>query len=82
MLDKVKLALRINHSRLDTDIEETIATARAEMIRAGVSPTVALSECEVVEMAIKTYCRYIYQDEKLFESWQYQVDNLRKSVIL
>lgn len=84
MLDKVKLALRISHTALDSDILDTIQTARAEMVRSGVSEVVAGSSLDVVEMAIKTYCLYVYaNDTKMadgyFTSWQYQLDNIRKS---
>lgn len=87
MLAKVKLALRITHTLLDSDIEETIALARAEMVRAGVNSSVADSNLPIVEGAIKTYCLYRYaNDEKMsegyFKSWEYQIDNLRKSNIV
>lgn len=84
MLDKVKLALRISHNLLDSDIKDTIETARAEMIRSGVSEDVADESNPLIETAIKTYCKAEYaSDEKraegFFESWQYQLDNIRKS---
>lgn len=86
MLEKVKLALRISHSYLDSDIQDTIDAARAEMLRAGVSESVANSELDIVEMALKTYCMYVYaNDSKMsegyFKSWQYQLDNIRKSTL-
>lgn len=86
MLEKVKIALRISHTFLDSDIEETIKTARAEMNRSGVSEVVANSNLEMVEMAIKTYCLFVYANdtkmsEGYFKSWQYQLDNLRKSSV-
>lgn len=86
MLDKVKLALRINHDLLDDDINDTISTARAELIRSGVSADVANSNLDIVQMAIKTYCLYVYAStDKLkdgyWSSWQYQQDGLRKSTI-
>ena len=84
MLEKVKLVLRISHNYLDSDICDTINTARAEMIRSGVSDIVAYSDADVVEMAIKTYCLFVYANdtkmsEGYFKSWQYQLDNIRKS---
>lgn len=79
MLEKVKTVLRINHNRLDNDILETISASRAEMVRAGVLPDVANGNSDLVEMAIKTYCLYVYQGEKYFEAWSYQLDCLRKS---
>lgn len=84
MLEKVKLALRISHNLLDSDIEDTIETARAELIRSGCSEEYANSNHTLIVSAIKTYCLYVYaNDEKktqgFFESWQYQLDNIRKS---
>lgn len=84
MLNEVKMALRISHNLLDSDIQSTIDTARAELIRSGVSDTLANSDNLLIKSAIKTYCRFVYSnDEKktqgFFDSWQYQLDNLRKS---
>lgn len=84
MLERVKLALRITHNVLDDDILETIALARSEMERAGVPGSVAGSDNDLIVGAIKTYCLYRYaNDEKMadgyFKSWQYQLDNIRKS---
>lgn len=86
MLAKVKLALRISHNLLDSDINDTISTARAEMIRSGVSADVANSNLDVVQMAIKTYCLYVYaNDTKMqdgyFKSWEFQLENIRKSTL-
>lgn len=87
MLEKVKLALRISHNLLDSDIQDTINTARAEMVRAGVDELTAESNAEIVQSAIKTYCMYTYSsDSKLaegyFNSWQYQLENIRKSTLI
>lgn len=84
LLDEVKLAMRISHTRLDSDIEDTIETSRLEMIRTGVFPDVAYSDDPLIKSAIKTYCRMTYaSDEKMMDgyrkSWLYQVDSLRKS---
>lgn len=86
MLAKVKLALRISHNLLDSDIQDTISTARAELIRAGVAEDVANSDLGLVQMAIKTYCLYIYaNDTKMqdgyFKSWESQLENIRKSTL-
>lgn len=85
MLDSIKLALRISHNMLDSEILTSIETARAEMIRAGVSPTVAMDEGNLLSNeAIKTYCKYQFTNdtkmqEGFLKSWEYQIDNLRKS---
>ena len=85
MLEKVKLALRISHKLLDEDIKETIDAARADMKRSGISNVMAESEEDpLIIRAIKTYCLAVYSsDSKMAEgyqvSWEYQLDNLRKS---
>lgn len=84
MLELIKLALRISTDKLDTEITMLIASAQAEMVRAGVPADVASDESNVlITQAIKTYCMYQLTDEiniqeKYFESFQYQLDNLRK----
>lgn len=86
ILEKVKLALRISHNLLDAEITDVIASARQELIRAGVDKSVAESNIELVETAIKTYAlEYYASDEKeanrYGESFKYQCDCLRKSTI-
>lgn len=83
----VKLYLRISHTLLDDEIETVIASARQELIRAGVKTSVANSSDEgskqIVEQAIKTYAKMYYADtkdgEKYAESFKYQLDNIRKT---
>jgi len=84
MLEKVKLALQITTNEFDSDIEENIAAARAEMIRSGVVADKANSDNDaLITKAIKTFCQKEYLDddmsERYEESWKYQLDNLRKS---
>lgn len=86
MLEKVKLALRISHDYLNDDIEETISAARQEMIRAGVSADKAADEDDnLISLFIKTFCLYHFcNDDKIKDkyetAYQYQLDNLRKSL--
>lgn len=85
MLEKIKTALRISHDALDSDITETIMEARADAIRSGVPAEVMNNESEpLVVSVIKTYCLYVYGDKdssaRYWESYQYQLDNLRKSL--
>jgi len=87
LVEDVKLYLRISHDLLDNEIEQVVASARQEMVRAGVAASVAngLDEgsVQIVEMAIKTYAKMYYADtkdgEKYAESFKYQLDNIRKS---
>ena len=88
MLEKVKLAMRVTHTKLDDEISENIIAAQDEMERAGV-PQDITGEPEnypLVARAIKTYCLSMAaldqnQAEKYMMSFQYQVDCLRKSSI-
>ena len=84
MVQTVKNALRIKHSLLDVDIAESILEARAEMVRSGVSEEEANSNHPLIKAAIKTYClaEYTSDSDKVEgyqKSWQYQLDNIRKS---
>jgi hypothetical protein len=65
---------------------DVIASARQEMLRAGVDEAVANSDYELVEAAIKTYALQYYASdvkdaERYGESFRYQLDCIRKSEI-
>ena len=86
ILDTVKLAARIKHNSLDSEITRQIALARAEMIRAGVPSFVAEFDTNelIVECIVQGTLKNISTDEKIRDaaasSFQYQLDNLRKHV--
>lgn len=85
MIDKVKLALRIGHSLLDSEILDNIDAARAELIRSGVSENVANDDSNaLIVNAVKTYCLMrmadtIPQAEGYQKAWESQLENIRKS---
>ena len=84
MFDKVKLALRISHNLLDGEIADVITSARNELVRAGVDSTLAQSDEELIQTAIKTYALAYYSSdvkdsERFNQSFTYQCDCLRKS---
>lgn len=70
---------------LSEEIDRNIRTARAEMIRSGVSDILANSNHELIEDAIVTFCMMKMGDssrmEKYEEGWMYQLDCIRKSSI-
>ena len=82
MLDKVKLALRITHTKLDNDILDNIAAAKEELERAGV-PRDLVTEPEkhpLIARAIKTYCQSMAaldqnQADKYMNSFKYWYEN-------
>lgn len=81
---KVKLALRISHDLLNSEIEDVIASARQELVRAGVDSEIAEGDSEIIETAIKTYALAYYASDvkdadRYNESFKYQCDCLRKS---
>lgn len=81
-------ALRLGPSSkeaLADEIDRNIKTARAEMIRSGVSVKLAESDNVLVEDAIITYTMMRMGDTARMDnyknSWEYQLDCIRKSTI-
>ena len=84
---RVARALRLSDAAavlLLTTIQDNINTARAELIRSGVSAVVANGSGDLVEQAIVTYCLMNMGSEDKYElyfnAFTYQQDNLRKTV--
>ena len=86
--DTVITALRLSTAAaagLSDEIDRHIRTARAELIRSGVSSDIASSDHDLVVEAITTYCcmkmgapdRY----EQYKDAWLWQEQNIRKSTI-
>lgn len=85
-IQKVKLALRISHTKLDEEIQATINTAKNEMERAGILEVAIVETDALILEAIKVYCKYSFASndkmrEGYFVSWQYQLDCLRKTTL-
>ena len=82
----VAAALRLSNNAaqlLLDEIQRNIATAKAELDRAGVDPDLVSQEGTLVSEAIVTYCLMNMGDEtryeRYFTAFQYQMDNLRKT---
>ena len=83
-LAEMKLALRISTNALDSQITSEIASAQAELVRAGMSSAAITSEAALVDRAIEAYVRSLHaadlkEREGYYESFKYQADQLRKS---
>lgn len=82
--DALRLTKKAAKNLLNT-IQRNILTARAELIRSGVSEDLANSSNLLVEDAIITFCLYKMDDEsnreRNWSAFQYQQDTLRKSNI-
>lgn len=61
LFDKVKLALRINHTALDTDIRDNIQACLLDLKLHGVVH--AGQEDALIQNAVKLYCRAEYTDD-------------------
>jgi uncharacterized phage protein (predicted DNA packaging) len=58
MLDNVKVALRVSHTALDTEIIDLIAAARQDLILSGVLSAKANSDTDtLIKRAIVTYVK-------------------------
>ena len=60
-LNKIKLALRISHTKLDEDILADIAACRADLQACGVVH--ATESDPLILNAIKLWCRSLYTDD-------------------
>lgn len=81
-------ALRLGPSsreKLSDEIDRNIRTARAEMIRSGVSDVIANSNHDLIVDAIVTYTMMKMGDasrsEQFRNGWEFQLDCIRKSNI-
>lgn len=76
MLDKVKLALRIKSQAFDSEIEDLIAAALADLGLAGVTAAQELEADPLITRAVVTYCRANFGEpddyERMKESYDEQ----------
>lgn len=85
IVDTVKTARRISHSKLDEEITRLSNTAAAEMIRAGVDPEKAADESDdLIVQAKVVYCLMeMSGSDRLRDqyraAWELQLDSIRKS---
>ena len=79
MLDKVKLALRITTTAFDSELNDLIASALADLGIAGVTPTP--EDDPLIIRAVTTYCRVNFGQpddyERLKASYDEQKAQLR-----
>ena len=61
MLEKIKVALRISHNALDTDILADITACLADLRVCGV--VYAAEDDPLIFNAVKLFCRSIYTDD-------------------
>lgn len=84
MLAEVKLALRISHNALDTDITDVIEEARQDLALAGISVLKTLDDTDpLIKRAIKTYAKaQLTADNVTAERFQKSYDLLKNHLSL
>lgn len=81
LAERAKTRLRIRHNKLDDEVKSTVEAAGLAMRRAGVSEQRLDPPDKLTAEAILTYVQYKMAEsgnEQFFESWQYQVDCIRR----
>lgn len=74
MLEKVKLALRIKSQAFDSEIEDLIAAALADLGLAGVTAAQELEADPLITRAVVTYCRVNFGEPEDYERMKKSYD--------
>lgn len=74
MLEKVKLALRIKSQAFDSEIEDLIAAALADLGLAGVTAAQELEADPLITRAVVTYCRVNFGEPDDYERMKKSYD--------
>ena len=74
MLEKVKLALRIKSQAFDSEIEDLIAAALADLGLAGVTAAQELEADPLITRAVVTYCRINFGEPDDYERMKKSYD--------
>ncbi len=61
LFDKIKQRVRITTSVLDTEIEDLIEEAKADLVLSGVLPVKIVDDDPLILRAVSTYCRAYYE---------------------
>ena len=78
-LDKIKLALRISHNKLDEDLQADIDACLQDLRRCGVIDPQETDP--LIFNAIKLYCRSLYTDDTAKAAeWLKRYEALRASL--
>ena len=83
-MNEVKLSLGgISHNKLDSEINEVISSAMAELKISGAEATAQSSdEGALLLQAVKLYARWWFNYMGMAEDWRAAFDGLRDSIAL
>lgn len=79
MLEKVKLDLRISHSKLNADIQDNIDACLKDLDRVGIADN---DTDPLVIKAVKLYCRWHYNFENQADRYMKAYKMLRNAISL
>lgn len=80
MLEQIRKALRMNHSKLDDDIRDTISACQRDLSLAGI--VCNDEEDFLIIQAIKLYCRWQFNYEGQADRYEKAYNSLRISLAL
>ena len=79
MLDRIKLALRISHDGLDSDIQRNINACLLDLERTGIE---ADFTTPLLEKAVELYCKWSYDFQGKGEQFLAHYEKLRSALSL
>lgn len=84
LLNDVKDALRVNGNTLDTEIQDLIDAAKADLLLSGVHPQKLNETDPLIKRAITVYVKanFGYEDPVMTERFQKSYDNLKTHLTL
>jgi uncharacterized phage protein (predicted DNA packaging) len=84
MLEDVKSALRVDGDDLDTEIQDLIDAAKADLQLSGVHKDKVVDTDPLIKRAIIVYCKanFGYEDPKLTERFQQSYISLKHHLTL
>lgn len=83
MLEKIKLALRIDDNDLDSEINDEIEAAKADLILSGVLKENIIDDDPLIIRAIKIYCKIEFSSsEQEAERYKNSYDMLKSHLTL
>ena len=84
MLKAIKDALRVNGEDLDTEIEDLIEGAKADLILSGVNSNKIIGTDPLIKRAITVYCKanFGYEDPKYADRFHDSYTSLKQHLTL
>lgn len=84
MLNDIKDSLRVNGDDLDTEIQDLIDSAKADLILSGVNKNKVIDTDPLIKRVVILYCKahFGYEDPKLSERFQESYISLKHHLTL